>query len=143
VRRGGHGREEAADRRGSVVFERLGWHGQQRVVAEQRDDAVDVARLERCREAVDELALRPRARQRRMLAPARRGDRFECLARALERSVHGDFGDAEHLGDLAGVEGEHVAQDEYGALSRRESLQAGDECKSDRFSRFVASFGLL
>ena len=38
---------------------------------------------------------------------------------------------------------EHVAQDEHGALTRRESLQPGNEREPDRFSRFVSSLGLL
>ena len=63
--------------------------------------------------------------------------------RALQRSVHGDFGDAEHLGDLARAEGEHVAQDEHGALTRGKSLQPGNEREPDRLSRFVSSLGLL
>ena len=78
-----------------------------------------------------------------MLALARWGDRFERLARALQRPIHGDFGDAEHLGDLACAEGEHVAQDEHRALPRRESLQPGNEREPDRFPRLVTSLRLL
>ncbi len=74
---------------------------------------------------------------------SRARDLVETLARAVQRPVHGHFGDAEHLGDLACAEGEHIAQDEHGALARRKALQPGDEREPDCFSRFVASLGLL
>jgi hypothetical protein len=99
--------------------------------------------LERRREALDERALLARARKRRELASARADDPFETLAGALQRPVQGHFGDAEHLGDLACAEGEHVAQDEHGALARRQSLQPGNEREPDRLPRLVASLGLL
>ena len=76
-------------------------------------------------------------------ALARRCDLFESPARAVQRPGHGHLGDAEHLGDLARAEREHVAQDEHSALPRREPLQPGNEREPDRFPRLVASFRLL
>jgi hypothetical protein len=66
----GDGREEAGGLLASVVFERR--HGELHVLAEERDDRLDVARLEGSGEPLDEFLLGGRARLRGRLALARR-----------------------------------------------------------------------
>ena len=47
----------------------------------------------------------------------------------------------ERLGDLAGREAEHLAQDERGALARRQELQGDDEGQLDALALLVARVG--
>jgi hypothetical protein len=47
-------------------------------------------------------------------------------------------GHLQHLGHLAGVESEDVAQDEDGELARRKHLQGGHEGQRDSFTLLVA-----
>ncbi len=61
--------------------------------------------------------------------------------RPFERAGHRLDSRFEHVGHLAGVETEDVAQDEHGELARRQHLQSGHERKRDGFGLFVAGLG--
>ena len=97
--------------------------------------AVDVAALDCGGEQSDELALARGVGQRCLLAP-RAGvvDRRAC---PLERSFDGCFAGLEHPGHLGRAEPEHVAEHERGPLARRQVLQRGHECETDRLSCLV------
>jgi hypothetical protein len=60
--------QEGADRDPALVLVRLGRHRQPGVVGEQGDDGVDVADLERVREAADDVPLELGVRERRAFA---------------------------------------------------------------------------
>ena len=66
-------------------------------------------------------------------------DRLAC---ALQRPVHRDFGDPQHLGDLPGAEGQDVAQHEHRPLAGREQLHRGNEREPDRLACLVARLRL-
>ena len=106
---------------------------------------------------------RPRRRRR---APTRRRSRRRCsrsalvaeraqrrllallgeplvdgLVRALQGAVDRRRRRLERVGDLAAREAEHVAQDQHGALARRQVLERGDERELDALALLVASLG--
>ena len=89
------------------------------------------------------IARTPRRSARAAPGPPRRADgrrrascaRVERRASALERAV--DRGDArvEELRDLGRLPAQHLAEDEHGALARRQMLERGDEGEPDRLAR--------
>ena len=68
----------------------------------------------------------------------RRQSALQAGARPLEGAVDRFDGRVEHVGHLAGVEPEDVAQDEHGELARRQDLQRGHEGQRDGFGLLVA-----
>ena len=104
-----------------------------RVLLDQRGQRVEVVALERLDVAREQLALRPRPSGRpasSALSPLA----CERRARPLQRAV--DRGDArvEELGHLARLPAQHLAQDQHGALPRRQVLERGDERQPDRLA---------
>ena len=63
------------------------------------------------------------------------------LAGALQGAVHRGDGRLERLGDLAGREAEHLAQDQHGALVGRQVLERRDERQLDALALLVARLG--
>ena len=97
-----------------------------------RDERVDVVALE----GVD-VAGEQRAVRRRPAAVARAPPpRAASVARARCSALFTDADrGVEQLGDLVGLPAQHVAQDQDGALPRRQVLQRGDERQPDRLPR--------
>ena len=108
-------------------------------MVQQLDQRVDVVALERL----------DVARQQRALLgvpdvgrPA--GVELELVDRrpgALQRAVHAGDAHLEELRDLGGLPAHHLAEDERGALLRRQMLQRGDERESHRFLRHGGLLG--
>ena len=105
-------------------------HRQRGVVVQQRGQGRDVVALE----GVDVLG-----RQLLLVVRARRDDVgvVEALlaergAGPLQGAVHGRDRRVEQLGDLLGLPPQHLAQDQHGALLRRQVLQGADERQADR-----------
>ena len=136
------GGEELADRGGAVEAQRPRGHRQERVVGEQRDDAVEVDGRPGVLEAAHDGGF----------GPASVG---ACAARAFPRSCSrwrrsrarcsalltaGD-GVVEELGDLARRPVEHVAQHEPRALLGRQQLHRGDEGEPDPLALLDDSSG--
>ena len=102
------------------------------VRSDERRQLLDVVALEGIHVPGQQLALRFVARLVqpgvRLLLVVHRG------VGALQGTV--DAGDRrlEQLGDFAGLPLEHVAQDQHGALLRRQVLQCGDERETDRLA---------
>ena len=133
--------QEGADRGAALVLVRLRRHRQPGVVGQQGYDAVDVAGLERVREAADDVALELGVRERRPFAPCRRQAGLERGARAAQQAVDRGRARLEDLRDLLGAEAEHVAQHEHGTLLGREVLKARDERERDCLLGLVACVG--
>ena len=93
-------------------------HRLQRVLVDQRGQRVDVVGLERRDVTVEQLRRRPRPRRPRRLG------RRQRRAGPLERAVHRRDRRLEQLGDLGGPPVEHLAEDQHGALSRRQHAAA-------------------
>ena len=122
----GPSREEADDRR-RAVHRRLRRHAQDRVLAQQRDEAVDVGALPGVDVAAQQVALgRPRRprRRRRELGVDRR-------PRPLQGAVDRGDGRVEQLGDLGRGPAEHVAQDQDRPLAAGQVLDRGQEGELD------------
>ena len=135
------GREELRGQLASLVLERERRHGQPGVVGEQGDDAIHVGGLEGPGEPIHQLLLGGRAGRRwRFPLPRSWSLPLQGGAGALERAGHRLLGGAEDVGGLGGVESQHVAEDEDGALAGRQQLQGGDEGERDRFHRLVPRF---
>jgi hypothetical protein len=66
---------------------------------------------------------------------------FERRSGALECGLDRVHAAVEHLGDLRGVEAEHVAKHERCSLSGWEVLERCDERQLDRFSGLIARVG--
>jgi hypothetical protein len=69
-----------------------------------------------------------------------------CSCSIVERArlralFHRVFAATEHVCDLGGVEAEHVAQQQRGALPWGERLERGDKRELDRLAGLVARFG--
>ena len=135
----GLGREELADGGGALDAHADRRHRQQRVVGEQRDDAVDVdaqprrpgsARITRGLGRRRPSGACDASERARLAARARcaRGARCSALLTAGTVSL-------EQLGDLARRPVEHVAQHEHGALLRWQQLHRGDERQADTLAR--------
>ena len=97
-----------------------------RVVGQHRHDGVDVAGLPRRRVPAATSADRvvPRSERRLLLVGQQPA---EGLAGPLQRAVDRRDRGLQQVGDLAGREPEHLAQQQDGALQRRQVLQRGDE----------------
>ena len=63
------------------------------------------------------------------------------LARPLQRAVDRGDGHVERVAGLLRREVEHLAQDQHGALARRQVLERGDERELDALARLVPSLG--
>ena len=68
----------------------------------------------------------------------RRPAALQAGARPLERAVDRFDGRAQHVGHLARLESEDVAQDKDRELARRQDLEGGHERQRDRFVLLVA-----
>ncbi len=130
--------QELADRRAALVLVGLGRHPNPRVVGEQGDDRVDVAALERLAEAVEQLPLGGRVRQRPRLRSL-----LDRRAGALQRAVHRRLAGVEHPRDLGRPKAQNVAQHEYGALVGRHALQPGNERERHGLLGLVAHLGAV
>jgi hypothetical protein len=64
---------------------------------------------------------------RRPVQPPVRPLIAQCRAGALERAVDRRDAHVEQAGDLGGGPADHVAQDQHGALARRQELDRGQE----------------
>ena len=97
-----------------------------------RRQRVDVVGLEGLDVAREQLAVGLVERRRGRCGADVAG--LERRARPLQRAV--DRGDArlEQLGDLGRLPAQHLAQDQHGALARRQVLQRGDEREPDRLA---------
>jgi hypothetical protein len=69
------------------------------------------------------------------------GRRACSVARALQRALDRGLAAVEHVRHLGGVEAEHVAQHQHGALARREVLECRDERQRYRLAGLVARLG--
>ena len=118
-------------------------HRDRRVLGEQLDDGVDVVALPRGHVARRRA---PRARRRRATRSVacwlRSGSFWSSVARArcsalltLATVV------SSVVRDLLGRVAEHLAQDQHGALARREVLERGDERELDALAQLVARLG--
>ena len=99
---------------------------------DQRRERFDVVGLERLHVAREQLAV--------FVAQLRPGlgadvGRVERRSGALERTVHGRDAGPEQVSDLGRLPAEHLAEDQHGALARRQMLQSGDEGEPDRLVR--------
>src|SRR5262249_57870763 len=113
------GCEEAGGEVAAVVLKRERWHRESHVVAEERDERVDVGGDEGLCERLDELALGVRVwRWRRVAVGLAVEPPVERRAGALQRAGHRLLRGIEHRGDLRGVEAEDVAEDQDRALAR-------------------------
>ena len=81
------------------------------------------------------------SRERAAVALGRRQAALQAGAGPFEGAVDRFDGRVEHVGHLAGVVPEHVAQDQHGELARGQDLQRGDEGQRDGFGLFVAGLG--
>src|SRR5215211_7594315 len=130
--------KEGGNRLVALVLERLGRHRDQRVVGQQRDDAVDVATLDGVGKAPDQLALAGGVRQRRAIAVGGRKRPPERRPGPLQGILDRGLARIEDVCDLGGAEAEHVAQRERGALAGRQVLKGADERQLDRLPGLVA-----
>ena len=64
-----------------------------------------------------------------------------ALRARCRRALHRGRTGLQHRGDVSDREAEHVAQEQRRGLTRRETLQRGDERQLDRLSCLVADFG--
>ena len=113
-------------------------HGHRPVRGQHRDDGVDVGALPGVDEALDDLAqalVVQRAEQRLLAALGK--PLVHRLVGALQRAVDPGRRRLERLGDLARREAEHVAEDEHGALTRRQVLERRDEGELDALALLV------
>ncbi len=122
-------RDQLADVLGADVPPGERRHLPDRLVLEQPDDRVDVLAPER----VDVLVEQHLLRRRQVVVD---GVGLRVLVghhgvRALEGGVDGGSGGVERLGGLGGRPAQDVAQDQHGALARRQVLQRGDEREPD------------
>src|SRR4029078_6628395 len=60
---------------------------------------------------------------------------------AFESACHRFLCRVKHVGDLPGMETQHVAEHENGALPRRKQLQSGDETTREGFSGLLPGLG--
>ena len=123
--------EEGADRVLSLVLERQRRHGEPGVVGEQSDHLVDVAALDRLREAPNQPALGGGVGTRGALAVDVRQSLFQGCTGALQGALDRELARFEHLGGLGDAEAEHVAQHQHHALARRQGLKRGNERELD------------
>ena len=79
-----------------------------------------------------------------------RFDRFDILraimlcqryTRAMQRAVYRRHTKIEELCDLVSAHIEHIAQNQNGALTRRQNLERGEKRERDAFARIVPRFG--
>jgi hypothetical protein len=136
--------QEGADRRTAPVPARPRRHRDRGVVGKQGEDGVDVGLLPGLDEALGDLsdALVPERAERLLLAALGQPLVHRAVG-ALQDAVDGVGRGVEGLAHLAGREPEHVAQDEHGALARREVLERRDECELDALALLVARIGRL
>jgi len=103
-------------------------HRERHVLGEHGEDAGRISALQGIAETFHEplnLLVAERA-CRRLLAPI--GDPLlDGSAGALEGAVHRGIRRSERLGHLRGGEGEHLPQDQHGALTRWQMLERGEE----------------
>ena len=95
--------------------------------------SVHVVALERVDVASQQLAVGDPSGCRRR-SPAR-GPRLQRRPGPLQRAVDRRHRGVEQLGDLGRLPAQHLAQDQHGALARRQVLQRGDERQPDRLAR--------
>lgn len=110
------------------------WHAEACIVAQQSCERGGVHALARVHVLPDEphLCLADRARGHGLIAPGLPApQRFAC---ALECPVDRRDTRLEQIRDLLGGPFEHVAQDEHGALFRRQTLQRHEEGELDRLA---------
>ena len=82
----------------------------------------------------------PSDAQRRLLA-LRRAGAPRRRARALQRAVHRGRSSSSVSATSPRREAEHLAQDQHGALARRQVLERGDERQLDALALLVARLG--
>ncbi len=109
-------------------------HRPGRVLGEQRGERRHVVALERVDVAGQQLALLLVQRLRRLALAGDVGVR-QRRAGPLQRAVDRRDGGVEQLGHLGGRPLQHLAQDQDGALLRRQVLQGGDEREPDRLAQ--------
>ena len=132
---GGDGGEEAGDLGAAGDPGQLGRHGQDHVLAQQRGQGVDVAAPPRVGEPVEDLPLviiEPRVSE----SGIRRARAGQGGPGALQGAVDRRDADLQQVCYLDGAPGQHVAEDEGGALPGGQPLQRGDECQRDALAPF-------
>jgi hypothetical protein len=132
------GLQERGHRLAPAVPGGQGRHRERAVGGEHLDDGVDVGALEGVDVAVDDLAqaLVVERTEHRLLAAV--GKPFvDGLVGALQGAVDTGRRHLQRRGRLARREAEHVAEDEHGALARRQVLERRDEGELDALALLV------
>ncbi len=112
--------QEAGDDVAALIFEWDRWHGDADIGGEQADQRLDVPRVVPADELCHEGPLGGRGGSRSRFALAgRRQAALQGGAGPLEDAVDRFDRRVEHLGHLAGVVPEYVAQDQHGSAGER------------------------